>query len=642
MQTIKRSIKWSCAGFVALLGLCGGLQAPAAQFPVYFPVATNTDNLRIGGGIASFATNNLAMAVFLKGTNVQIKVIQVSYNMGLTTSNGVPVGGTGTNLVKYGLPEITTLGTNYLVAWTDSSITNGPNTFGRLVSQGGAVQGPAFTLLAPALTNTAGLAQLMGLAGSSANALAVLKDGNGNVWSQLIAPDGSLPMAPAILASNVTTVTHATAAFGTTNYLVAWRSTIGSGSNVTFGALVSTAGVVSLPFQISQLVSSVAHAVAAAFDGTNYLTAWVWDYPGGIAEIHGCLVAPNGMLSGTETTMVANAAHDSDTPSLAFNSNTSKYLLMWMDRSSSPSFKFHHFDTTLNACGLVVSPNTGALLAANALCFDGRRIIALPTFGSATTNADGSFSNITSATVWGVLLYRPTTLLYLEDAAGNVVRWAQNLIGAIQHYDTMGGLGGWVLKARSDFNTNNVPDLFWQHPTGWVVAWFSQPDGSYQAVSLGNLGAWEIRAAADVDGDGVADLILQHPSGWVVIWLMNANGTLKEAVSLGNLGGWRLKAAHDMLGKGYADLFWQTADGWVAAWMSNAGGILDSYYGVGFGNWGIWELRAIADMDGDGVPDFVWEHPSGATVVSYLNSNITIRASAGLGNIGRSKIMAVD
>ena len=53
---------------------------------------------------------------------------------------------------------------------------------------------------------------------------------------------------------------------------------------------------------------------------------------------------------------------------------------------------------------------------------------------------------------------------------------------------------------------------------------------------MGHLGAWELRTVADVDSDDIADLLWEKPGGWVVAWYMNSNGTVRTGVGLGNIG----------------------------------------------------------------------------------------------------------
>ena len=228
---------------------------------------------------------------------------------------------------------------------------------------------------------------------------------------------------------------------------------------------------------------------------------------------------------------------------------------------------------------------------------------------------------------------------YLQDAAGNVTKWCVNSAGTLQPYATLASMGGWKLKAVEDLSTDGRSDFFWQTSDGWVVAWLSTPSNTFTSVGLGNLGAWELRGAANVDGDGIPDLIWQHSSSYSTIWFMNSNCTQRGSTGLGNLGVWKLKGAGDVNGDGKADLFFQSPAGDVVVWMSQAGG---GYLGQGVGNLGAWELRTVADLDGDGIADLIWENPGGWVVVWYLNADGTLRNSAGLGNVGAAKIMAVQ
>ena len=228
---------------------------------------------------------------------------------------------------------------------------------------------------------------------------------------------------------------------------------------------------------------------------------------------------------------------------------------------------------------------------------------------------------------------------FVQDAAGNVTKWAINNTNTLQQYDTFGGMGAWSLKAAGDVTHDGQADLFWQMASGWAVAYLSQTNGSYLGFGLGNMGAWMLGAAADVDGDGIADLIWQHSSGWVTIWYMNSNCTQRSSASLGNMGVWRLKGAGDINGDGKADLIWQSPMGDVVAWLSKPSG---GWNGLGVGNLGAWELRTVHDVDGDGIADLLWQNPGGWVVAWYMNSNGTVRVGVGLGNIGAAKIMAVE
>ena len=253
-----------------------------------------------------------------------------------------------------------------------------------------------------------------------------------------------------------------------------------------------------------------------------------------------------------------------------------------------------------------------------------------------STNSARSYLVVSNITLTANFTNVP--YFYLHDSLGNVTRWAVNNQDVLEQYDIVGSLGNWSLQAMGDINGDGQPDLFWQN-NGWAIVWLSQPDGSFQGESLGNLGSWVLRAVADVDGDGVPDLLWQNDTGDVVVWYMNSNATLRAGAALAQPGPlWQLQAAADINGDGKADLFWQN-DGAVVVWLSQTN---STYQGLGLGNMGTWELRTAGDVNGDGIPDLVWQNPAGWTAVWYMTTNCTQSGSAGLGNTGAAKIIAVE
>jgi len=247
-----------------VLALLAGIHQAAAQGTAVFPIATNTSVEELSGGIAASGSNYLVG--YLSGTNICFQMV---------STNGSLLGPVVTNGVSEGNPHVAASKTNFLEVWFDDFTTN---TVGQIISFSGAKVGSVFSL---------GSVEDFGLASDGTNFLVVLNDNGNNgdfyVYGQLVTPAGTLSGSEFLISSQVANGKDDAVAFGKTNYLVIWPSQNVSnegGTNLTYGAFVSPSGSVSSPIQIGQTPAPDQNFLAVAFDGTNYLAAWMWDpYP---------------------------------------------------------------------------------------------------------------------------------------------------------------------------------------------------------------------------------------------------------------------------------------------------------------------------------------------------------------------------
>ncbi len=184
-----------------------------------------------------------------------------------------------------------------------------------------------------------------------------------------------------------------------------------------------------------------------------------------------------------------------------------------------------------------------------------------------------------------------------------------------------------------DVSGDGQTDLVHLTPTGNVLTWLSNGDGTYKTVSystssdtcLLNCGTWQF---GDVNHDGKADLIhLTSNPGAVVTWLSNGNGTYNPVwytttvdTALQNGDGFM---AIDVNGDGRSDLVHITTNpGNVITWLSNGNG---AYTPVSFTtaadtcliNCGTWQF---ADVNHDAKIDLIHLTTNPGNVITWLSN----------------------
>jgi hypothetical protein len=385
--------------FIALTYL-GGIHQTAATGTTVFPIETNPAVIAYGTGIAFDGTNYLVAG--LTGTNSS-EVTNV--NVQLVSPSGTLIGspiyiGGGAGLHSVGLLAFGQ--TNYLVAWSDSTISSGVDMFGQFISRTGAEVGSAFNLLASQGTN--GFQTVKGLATDGTNFLVVWQDGtNNNLYGQLATPAGTLSGSEFLLASQLQGGASVAATFGKTNYFIVWQSNVGAGvgnSNQVYGQFVSVNGSAGSPFQISQTASTDQNFLALAFDGTNYLAVWPWD-PGPETEMnvtnwqfYARLVSQSGALVGNELNLITN--RNEVIPSLAFDGTD--YLLTYGFDSNTTNSDRNLFCQFIDRSANLVGPSftpfptmQGTNIPAFALdgtIFNGNKFVIAATLGTLGINGE--------------------------------------------------------------------------------------------------------------------------------------------------------------------------------------------------------------------------------------------------------------
>jgi hypothetical protein len=387
-----------------------------AQGTTVFPVATNLGLLEVSSGIAFGGTNYLvAMEV---GTNVVGQLVSTNGTLqGSQISVGSNPGFPPSMAVAFGQ-------TNYLLAWSDNSVSSGVDMYGQFISRNGAKIGPKFNVLSS--VGAHGFQYVMALASDGTNFLVVWADGynsvsqsSGSFYGQIITPSGTQSGLEFLISGQSQNGNSAAVTFGKTNYMVVWQSGNGTmgNTNYTYGESISRSGSPGNLFQISETSSEDQNPLAVAFDGTNYFAVWSWDPPPetGLTvtnwDLYGRLVSQTGTFPGSELHLVTDPGSQ-EIPCLAFGG--SDYLMTWTDAHWSDSesldvtnhnIRFQFFDRSGSAIGSEFTnfPTQGTnapLISFNGLLFDGTRYAMAATLGTIAFTA-GNVGGFPSSEVYG-------------------------------------------------------------------------------------------------------------------------------------------------------------------------------------------------------------------------------------------------
>ncbi|HWN66377.1 MAG TPA: hypothetical protein VNM90_01995, partial [Haliangium sp.] len=163
-------------------------------------------------------------------------------------------------------------------------------------------------------------------------------------------------------------------AFDGTNFLVVWSGDTPGLATDIYGAIVGQDGTIVVPsFAITavvrdQLVPDV------AFDGSNYLVVWQDARTGFGNDVYGAFVGTDGTVRQTNGFPISSAVNAQETPRVAFDGTSGRYLVVWSDARSGISFDVYGnriddepimvqlLDGNATAGGLVLSAGANAEL----------------------------------------------------------------------------------------------------------------------------------------------------------------------------------------------------------------------------------------------------------------------------------------
>ena len=231
-------------------------------------------------------------------------------------------------------PAIAFDGTNYLVVWTDGR-SGSQDIYGVRVDTSGTVLDPSGILISTADDDQ----RCPSIAFDGTNYLVVWTDersGSADIYGARVTPSGDVLDTAGIPISTATDWQYSPSiAFDGTNYLVVWEDYRNGSDYDIYGARVDTSGTVLDPSGI--LISPAdddQRCPSIAFDGINYLVAWL-DYRSYFGcDIYGARVSPSGTVLEPLGIPVSVADDEQLYPSIAFDGTN--YLVVWEDwRSGS-------------------------------------------------------------------------------------------------------------------------------------------------------------------------------------------------------------------------------------------------------------------------------------------------------------------
>ncbi len=214
----------------------------------------------------------------------------------------------------------------FFVAWEDDRTAN---VRGARITSAGVVQDPGGF----AISSTSGT-YLPKVAWDGTNYLVVWVESPRGVYGTRVTPSGAV-LAPErfLISATATSESPPAIAFGGTDFLVAWSDTAEAATYQErgygiCGARVTAAAEVRDAMSIN--ISSAANdqrAPAIAWNGLNYLLAWLDVRNSGTTEVFGVRVSPAGVVQDPAAIKISTGEYVWSRPAVA--SDGSNYLVVW-------------------------------------------------------------------------------------------------------------------------------------------------------------------------------------------------------------------------------------------------------------------------------------------------------------------------
>jgi hypothetical protein len=215
------------------------------------------------------------------------------------------------------------------------------------------------TTIFPIATNSSIIELAGGIASGGSNYLVGYVQNQTNPCVQLVSSNGAL-------LGSLTNIGESEGAplvaFGRTNYLAFWAGDGDSNGVDVYAKLVSANGTATGPaFPLLTNIGSLGGQAesAIAFDGTNFLVAWIRNNGNGSmgdASFYGQFVTPTGTLLGSEFLIGNLLTNEQSNTHAALVFGATNYLFAWEVATNLPPEEWETYGAFISRTGLVTTP----------------------------------------------------------------------------------------------------------------------------------------------------------------------------------------------------------------------------------------------------------------------------------------------
>jgi hypothetical protein len=277
-------------------------------------------------------------------------------------------------------PGVAFDGTNYLVVWQDRRGGSSYDIYGQRVNTSGGLVGSAITI-----SNASGNQSAPSVAFDGTNYLVAWQDTSSygyDICGIRVSTGGALVGSKITISNATNNQQSPSVAYGNGYYLVAWQDYRNGTTCDIYGARVNTSGVVYGPITISNATNNQ-QSPSVAYDGTNCLVAWQ-DYRNSTtySDIYGARVNTDGTVLDGSGIEISLADSSQECPAVV-GSGSSGFLAVWQDTRNG-SANYDTYGARISAGGSVTDYPNGILLTGvvnaqtnPAVAFDGTNYLVV-------------------------------------------------------------------------------------------------------------------------------------------------------------------------------------------------------------------------------------------------------------------------